>query len=381
MTEFSTFSKLNCKHFSFCSGCELKSNVSPPPIWQDIKNYFFSENFFSVDFISAEILGWRTRAKLAVRGNFDSPEIGLFKRGTHEVFSIFDCPLHHPSINAGIKQLRELIVIHKISPYNEKSLSGMLRYVQMVVERKTGKVQLALVINSFKNEKDLLPFVEQLSKDDLWHSIWLNFQPLATNRILGDQWHLEWGEPLLWEKLNHVDICFHPACFGQAHFSLFEKMLKSIRCFLLPSRKVVEFYAGVGAIGLSLIDLVGDLTCCEINPFAGFCFHDSVTKLSLELQGKATFKVGNAQECAFLIHEANVLIVDPPRKGLDKALLREICLSNHLEQIIYLSCGWESFKKDYEEIKGSGWKVENVEGYLFFPGSNHVEILASLKRA
>jgi len=77
----------------------------------------------------------------------------------------------------------------------------------------------------------------------------------------------------------------------------------------------------------------------------------------------------------------DIVIVDPPRKGLDYQVLDALCQTKGPSQILYLSCGPVSFQRDCEKLFAHGWKVDNAEAYLFFPGSNHVEILCSLKRS
>ena len=84
------------------------------------------------------------------------------------------------------------------------------------------------------------------------HSLWLNFHPISSNRVLGEKWQLIAGEPLLWQMLNGTPVAFHPGAFSQTHLPLFEKMLWQINNWVSPRERIVEFYAGVGAIGLSL---------------------------------------------------------------------------------------------------------------------------------
>src|SRR5579872_1743364 len=227
MTKFST-EKILCGHFPRCSGCQIQTEVCRPPIWKEIEEFFHQQNTEILSH-SREIIGWRTRAKLAVRGTKAEPQIGLFKRGTHEVVEILDCPLHTPPLNRALLFLREQVVRCGIEPYVEKQRKGLLRYVQLWEERSHKKVQLTLVVNAEAASAELLNFVEELKKWEGWHSIWVNFQPEATNRILGDEWLHCFGKEYLWEKMGGVYVSFHPACFSQAHPTLFEEILQEIQ--------------------------------------------------------------------------------------------------------------------------------------------------------
>ncbi len=73
-------------------------------------------------------------------------------------------------------------------------------------------------------------------------------------------------------------------------------------------------------------------------------------------------------------------LADPPRKGLDQDVLNAINSTATLKQFIYISCGWNSFKRDCEALIEAGWTLKNVNGYVFFPGSDHIEILADFRK-
>jgi 23S rRNA (uracil1939-C5)-methyltransferase len=378
MTEFSTM--LKCSYFPLCSGCEQQGDISSSPSWLHVKDFFHRiAPALPLSLTIKEVTGWRTRAKLAVRGNHQHPEIGLFKKGSHEVVSIPTCPLHHPSINKVCTRLREVMIEKKIPPYREEDATGLLRYLQFVVERKTKKVQLALVVNRSGKDSQLESFVQQLYMQAGLHSVWLNFQPAQTNRIFGDEWNLCVGDPYLWENLGGVDCAFHPACFGQAHLSIYEEALQKIKEWVDPHKHILELYAGVGTIGLCLSSQSQKVVSIEINPYASECFHLARLKLPLDTQRKISMTISSSQNAIPLIQDHEVMIVDPPRKGLEEKVLDAICHSS-LSQLIYLSCGPLSFQRDCEKLLQHGWRIDKAECYLFFPGCDHVEILCGFKK-
>lgn len=370
MTKLST---ITCSYFPTCSGCKKQTDLFNSPNWQQIQSYFSPH---PITLHHDKVIGWRMRAKLAVRGTTQNPSIGLFKAGTHEVFDLIDCPLHHPSINQALQIIRETLSHISLEPYNETKISGLLRYLQFVVERKTGKVQLTLVINAKTLDPNLTRYVKQLYTHDIWHSIWVNFQPGSTNTILSDQWQRLEGEPYVWESLNNQEIPFHPACFAQAHLDLFELMLKHIEENLLPHKKVLELFAGVGAIGFTALPKSQSVTCVEANPFAKQCFDLAKQKLP---EGSPIFFQNQRAENAS-IDQAEVLIVDPPRKGLDAQLRKRILGQPQLQQLIYVSCGWEGFVRDCDDFLKQGWQIQHAAGYLLIPGSDQIETLTIFKK-
>ncbi len=379
MKEFST--GIKCTYFPQCSGCEEQENPTCPPIWNDLKNFLHTQvPDLEILLIHKEILGWRMRSKLAVRGTTSFPEIGLFKRGSHEVIAIPDCPLHHPAINRAYQTVVDSIVEMRILPYQEKNHSGILRYFQFSVDKKSRRVQLVVVANQSMQSPMLEKWVKQLYTKGGFHSIWINFQPASTNTIFGNHWLLCEGEPYLEEKIDRVAFSFHPACFMQAHLTLFEQLIQSIRKNIIPNKQVVDLYAGVGVIGLNIAQECKQVICIEQNPFAAECFELSRLKLSPDIQKKSHFYSGDVEEFSSIICDAEIVIADPSRKGISAKVLEAINSSTKVQQLIYISCNPLSFKRDTLSLLNSGWKITKAEGYLLFPGTNTVETLCFFER-
>ena len=145
-------------------------------------------------------------------------------------------------------------------------------------------------------------------------------------------------------------------------------------------KKIVEFYAGVGTIGLSLLPKAKQLILSEFNKVGKRCFEENLKPFSPDLQKKATYHELDARKGASLLVEGEVVIVDPPRKGIEPALFEKILASPILEELIYISCGWAAFKRESEILLQKGFKLLYAKGYLFFPGTNHIEILAHFSR-
>lgn len=372
---------INCPHFDFCSGCQRNRQIEQLDVYSEAKEFFLEHDVANVPLRVGSPTGWRCRAKLATRGTADNPQIGLFEEGSHHVVDIPLCQVHHPAINQAIEILRVWISQNKISLYDEQTGLGFLRYLQLAVERKTMRVQLVLVINQRQDvwEKDkgngLLESLWQ-NPQACWHSIWLNFNPRKDNVIFSPRWQHVFGEKWLWERFLERDVCFHPASFAQANPEMFEKLLESVKKHI-PQTNLIEFYAGVGVIGLVVAERCKTVCCVEIVPLAQTCFEESVKRLPVGLAARLTYICDSAVKQEHLLDgPVQVVLVDPPRKGLDEALLKKLYKPNHLQRLIYISCGWESFKHDCQQLLLNGWKLGHAETFLFFPGSEHLEVLA-----
>lgn len=370
---------IDCPHFQWCSGCTLNKDVDHPPLLKDAIQYFNSIGRHYPLF-TGHVCHWRTRAKLAVRGTSDFPLVGLFKKKTHDTLDIPFCRVHHPSINKAADHLRQWIKEQDVRPYEESTGTGDLRYVQFAVERSTGKVQASLVFNTKNwNEAKLERLWEK--EPHMWHSLWVNINLKQTNTIFGSDWHLIKGQELLWEKIGRVEICLLPSSFAQANLEAFEMLLSSLKKVVLPGSRIVEYYAGGGVIGMNMLEEAAKVFCCEINPHSEECFNLSKQKLSDGLQEKITYHVGPAVQLTHFMKEANAVVADPPRKGLEPFFLEELCAHQNIKQFIYISCGWPSFKRDCEFLLNRNWELQLTEGYLFFPGTDHLETLAVFKRS
>ncbi|MCE5319365.1 MAG: hypothetical protein LLG04_18615 [Parachlamydia sp.] len=368
---------IHCPHFPICSGCTLSEKVDAPPVLKEMRSFFQTRGLSNLPIHAGAAEGWRCRAKLAVRGSAQTPIVGLYQKGSHHPIDIPLCRVHHPALNQAADALRHFIQSEDIEPYNEQTFQGELRYIQLALERSTGKVQLVLVVNRDSTSINL----EKLWSIGIpWHSIWLNHNTRRDNVIFGNEWVLFKGEPFLWEAIGGVSICFHPASFGQANLDLFERLIASLKAQLHSACSLVEYHAGVGMIGLCLAEKCQTVVSCEANPQAAQCFILSKEKLGADIQKKLSYRMGRAEENLHLLQEGDVILVDPPRKGLDAHLLKGLKELQGPKTLFYISCGWPAFQRDCDALQNAGWKLEHAEGYTLFPGTDHVELLARFKK-
>ncbi|XP_068335397.1 uncharacterized protein [Pyrus communis] len=443
---------LHCPHFESCSGCTHEFNLHRPVIVDEATEFFKTVGVSDFTFDSCKLWGWRCRAKLAVRGSPETPLIGLYQEGTHNVVDIPQCKAHHPSINAAVELLKQGIAELHVEPYDEDEGTGDLRYVQMAVtthntslpasERyKNGKVQVALVWNS-RNENS--PNTEKLqalanfiwrnggprSTVNLIHSVWANFQTSSNNIIFGNRWRHLLGERDFWEHVGGIDISLAPSSFGQANTRAFDTLLRKLQKYVPQGASVADLYAGAGVIGLSLAVTrkCRSVRCIEINKESKVSFEKSVDRLPNSVESSISWHLADtSKDPLSWIMGSDVLVVDPPRKGLDASLvdaLRSIASAKRKaksssdssssrgkdekrpwmlrakeasvqigseiasedskswpQTLIYISCGWESFKEDCKDLLSSkAWHLEKAHGYNFFPGTQSIEVLAVFKR-
>lgn len=379
------------------------------------------------------------------------PLIGLYEEGTHNVVDIPECKAHHPSINAAVVLLKRAMAELNIEPYDEDNETGELRYVQMAVttyntslpasERyKHGKVQVALVWNS-RSENS--PSFEKLNAlaNYMWikggprrevhliHSVWANFQTSRSNVIFGNRWRHLLGEADFWEHVGGIDVSIAPSSFGQANTRAFDSLLRKLQKYVPYGASVVDLYAGAGVIGLSLAATrkCRSVKCVEVNKEAKHSFEKTASRLQIDMDSSISWhQADTSKEPHSWLMGSDVIVVDPPRKGLDPSLLialqsvsfmkikhnlsdssekrakiekrpwilreRETSVQSNGQMaqdespslpqtLIYISCGWDSFKEDCRSLLSSkAWHLEKAHGFNFFPGTQSIEVLAVFKR-
>jgi tRNA/tmRNA/rRNA uracil-C5-methylase (TrmA/RlmC/RlmD family) len=360
----------SCSIFPKCSGCSFQEHVTSPKVWEQIVDCCGVSQL-----IYGDLTSWRSRAKLAVRGSVDRPCIGLFEEDSHDVVNLQHCPLHYPVMNEALETIRMQMKVCKIEPYREKEHKGRLRYLQMVSDRK--KIQLSLVWNGDALEEKEKFFVKQLYNAGMFHSIWSNYHPKKSNTIFGDFWNLEEGEEDFFQNIHGKSFIFHPSNFAQAHLSLFEKMLDYIDGLVSDGKFVIDLYSGVGCIGLFLAEKSKKVMLVESSFYAKKSFEKTLERFSESVKKKCLFITNPVEDVD--ISDGDVILVDPPRKGLSKKCKEKI-FTSQAKQLIYVSCGPDSFIRDYREILREGWILEEYKGFLLFPGTDHVEIVASFLR-
>mmetsp|Transcript_7427 Transcript_7427/g.16764 ORF Transcript_7427/g.16764 Transcript_7427/m.16764 type:complete len:635 (+) Transcript_7427:212-2116(+) len=341
---------------------------------------------------------WRVESKLAVRAGKDGIKIGLFLPKSHEILDYENCAVHHPAIDSAISKIRKAANALKVIGYNDETGEGQLRYLKMDVERAKSRVQLTLVWNAASEEAagpSLKAFLARLKDMPIWHSIWVNFNAASkhVDRILEydeNSWKQYHGEEsMIREELASVKLpyqqprlCFPPTVFRQANLTAFEAIIASLREFVPEDSRVVEFYGGVGTIGLHLADKVQSLHCSDENPNNEKCFNTSCAELPEEIRSKLKYKPGAAATKLKQLKKADVLVVDPPRKGLEAEVLEALTGSDcpDLKTLLYVSCGFPALQRNLAALQASGWKLTHAAGYLLFPGADHLETFCVLNR-
>jgi 23S rRNA (uracil1939-C5)-methyltransferase len=369
-----------CPHRPPCPGCPRFGRPEPPErAWKLVRETARQAGLPEPAFHQSTGLGHRHRARLAIRGRTRSPKVGLFQAGTHRIADTPNCRVHHPLINLAARALREAIRETGIEPYADRPHRGVLRYAQFVVERSTDRIQVVLVGRGTQPEiLGALPEVFATKLGARLQGLFFNGQPERTNAILGPTMRRIQGEPATRERLGNVDVFFPPGAFGQNHLPLFERAVERITD-LVPNESVVaEMYCGVGSIGLGLLGRAREIRFNERSPDGLKGLERGLEAQPAEARARARIFAGSAAERTDALDGADIVIVDPPRRGLD-AELCEALASRPPDRLVYLACGLERLIEDLDRLQApGGLQLVGIEAFDFFPFTEHVETLVWL---
>ena len=331
--------------------------------------------------VNGDIAGFRHRARLAIRGRLGSPKVGLFELGTHRVVHIPNCSVHHPLINHVANVVRRALVDAHVTCYSDAAHLGLARYLQVVVERSSQTAQVVVVANAETPEPlavclDLIR--ERLGKD--LHSLWFSANLGRSNTILGTDFQNWCGPAGVVERFGGAAVHYPPGAFGQSNLGIAQLIVEHVRGLIPAGSRVLEFYAGVGAIGLSILQQVAEIKMNEVNPNSLSGLELGLEKLNAAERSKVSVIPGEAGAARSAASDIPIVIADPPRKGLDPQL------SDHLSQfpphrLIYISCDIESLRRDAAQLTAHGkLRLGGLTAFNLMPFTEHVETVARFER-
>lgn len=326
---------------------------------------------------------YRNKAQFPFGRNKDGRIVtGFYAGRTHDIVEQEDCLL-------GVEENREILSIirnfmeeYKIEPYNEETHRGLVRHVLIRKGFQTGELMVCLVINGRK-----LPGQQALTEHLLeipgMTSISLNVNQEKTNVILGKELINLWGEGHITDYIGAVQYRISPLSFYQVNPVQTERLYGTALEYagLTGNETVWDLYCGIGTISLFLAQKAKQVYGVEIVPQA---IDDARENARLNHMENVEFFVGKAEEVLPEQYERNqiyadVIVVDPPRKGCDEKCLETIVKMSP-NRVVYVSCNSSTLARDVKYLEERGYRTERVRCVDMFPHSGHVETCVLLQR-
>lgn len=309
---------------------------------------------------------------------------GFYAGRTHSIIENTHCCIQS-EVNEQILQIiLDYCLRNHIAAYDEKTGKGVLRHILTRVGLRTGEIMVCLIINA--NKKKMLnihELVDDLIKIDGMTSITLNINREKTNRILGDRIIPVWGQNYITDYIGNVKYQISPLSFYQINPKQTEVLYRKAMEYagLEGNETVWDLYCGIGTISLFLAQKAKKVYGVEIVPQA---IEDAKRNAEINDFNNVEFFVGKAEEVLPREYEKNgiyadVIVVDPPRKGCDASLLDTIVKMSP-KRVVYVSCDPATLARDVKILEENGYHVEKVSVVDQFGHSVHVESVVKLSR-
>lgn len=328
---------------------------------------------------------YRNKAQFPVgRDKNGNVVIGFYAGRSHDIIDTESCAIGAPVNDKIVAIVRSFIEDNHISTYDEETGRGLVRHILIRVGFTTKEIMVCLVTNGNK-----LPhsetLIDELVKIDGMTSICLNVNMENTNRILGDKCITLWGQSYITDYIGDIKYQISPLSFYQVNpvqtNVLYNKALEYAD--LSGDETVWDMYCGIGTISLFLAQKAKKVYGVEIVPQA---IDDARHNAEINGITNAEFFVGKAEEVVPDIYKkggdgshADVVVVDPPRKGCDQVLLDTLV---HMapERIVYVSCDPATLARDVRILQEKGYEAKKVAVVDQFCHSGHVETVVLLSR-
>ena len=322
---------------------------------------------------------YRNKAQYPIRKEGNQIQIGFYASRSHRVIDWDCCGIQDKRCEQVIQVVRKFLDTYKISIYDEVTHTGLVRHLMVRTGFFTGEMMVCLVINgeSLPHTED---FLKALQGIEGITSVVLNINKAKTNVILGHETKVLQGRAYIIDTIGDLKFKISPLSFFQVN-PLQTKVLydKALEYAGLTGKEVVwDAYCGTGTISLFLAQKAKKVYGVEIIEPAIENAHDNATLNNIH---NVEFFVGKAEEIIPAQYEkglvADTIVVDPPRKGCDQALL-ETLIKMAPGKIVYVSCDPATLARDLGYLVDKGYKVEKVQPVDMFPETTHVETVVCL---
>ncbi|MFB6367079.1 23S rRNA (uracil(1939)-C(5))-methyltransferase RlmD, partial [Paenibacillus elgii] len=330
---------------------------------------------------------WRYRNKAQVPIGLAAGEEGgliggFYAQGSHRIIDMEACLIQHENNDDVVAAVKRIARELGIRPYNEETGKGLLRHVIARYGFNTGEIMVVLVTNGrdIPRRDELVGLIREAIPDV--RSICQNVNRQQTNVIFGDETRVLWGSEVIYDTIGDVRFAISARSFYQVNPVQTEVLYRKALDYagLSGEETVIDAYCGIGTISLFLAQKAREVYGVEIVPEA---IEDAKRNALVNEIRNVRFEVGGAE---VVIPEwkrqgiaPDVIVVDPPRKGCDAALLETI-LAMRPERVVYVSCNPSTLARDLRVLEDGGYRTAEVQPVDMFPHTVHVESVALLVR-
>ena len=377
-----------CPISASCGGCDFhhmdyeeETRLKADRVRQAL-NRIGGENFAEMPILSAPTCeSYRNKAQYPVACKKGRAYAGFFKAGTHEVVENKRC-LILPTESDQVKDaVIDYVNQFRVTVYDEATGKGLLRHIYVRRGAVSGQILVCLVVNGRKLPK-VEELVKRLEKIPGFTTLVLSVNTKAGNAVLGDEFITLHGPGYIEDTLCGLNFRLSPRSFYQVNHHQAQRLYEAAiaQAGITKEDTVLDLYCGVGTITLAMAKSAGKVIGVEVIPQAVQDAKDNAVRNGIE---NAEFFCGDAGQAALELEskgiKADVVVVDPPRKGLNADTIE--ALSRFApRRIVYVSCDPATLARDVALLKERGYSVLNATAADLFPRCAHVETIVCLSK-
>lgn len=329
----------------------------------------------------ATAAGSRIRAKLAITGTSELPQIGFYD-DQQKIVPVDQCPLHHPLINEFTQQLPGIVQAARLIPYDMQKDRGELKFLVLTCSPSHHQLMVQFVLRSKEAVDRIRGFWRQMSDADKQTVtvMSVNLQPVRSSLIAGTEELSVSQQTILPIQFGSTELLFGPQSFLQTNYEVASLLYEAAGRILRENaaKKVLDLYCGVGAFSLTAGSAAHSVLGIDVSANAIDCATEAARKNRI---GNSEFLCRSLDQftmAELTTHDFDTVICNPPRRGLDAASVTLI-QSLRPEWIVYSSCNAVTLQRDVRLLQPE-YHLESIQPFDMFPFTNHFEVLGLLRR-
>ncbi|MBC2397496.1 23S rRNA (uracil(1939)-C(5))-methyltransferase RlmD [Clostridium tetanomorphum] len=378
-----------CPIYNRCGGCQIQHISYEGQLEfkrQKVKDVL--SRIGKIDVNVESVIGmknpyrYRNKVQLPVGKDEDNVKIGFYAQRSHQIIDINNCFIQDEIADKVIALTKEWMQKYNIEAYNEEKHKGIVKHIMIRKAFKTNQIMIVIIArnNELPYKKEFINIMVENIEGLV--SVIQNVNSKKTNVIMGDKNITLWGKDTIVDYIGNFKFNISPLSFFQVNPIQTEILYnKALEYADLNGNEIVfDAYCGTGTISLFLSQKAKKVYGVEI-------IKEAIDNAKINAKennvNNAEFIVGKSEEIIpKLIHKgikADVVVVDPPRKGCEKSLLEEIA-NMKPKRIVYVSCDPSTLARDLAILKDLGYNTEKVQPVDMFSQTSHVECVVLMSR-
>lgn len=373
-----------CPYFGKCGGCTLQHIAYPMQLNEkqnmviEAFNRYFDGDVSRIKFNepigASNLYEYRNKTSLPLRFDGEKVVSGLYAKESNKLVYVDKCILENKAVQNTLSRVLTFLTKHNASIYNPHLHQGIIREVVIRGFEENGEVQVTFILT--KEDKKTIDYLKKFDCASVNYSINDDFK---SPEIFGNNVVCINGKEKIKGKLNNLTFSISPKAFFQLNIEQTIVLYNKIKDLakLDGTQNVIDCYCGIGTIGLTLAPFAKEVKGIDINKDGiidanNFALENGIKNAKF-YSGNILPHLNQFKEKGF---KPDILVVDPPRKGLDQNIIRYL-QKGEIEKIIYVSCNPSTLVKNLNHLSKK-YKVESVDTIDLFPFTSHTESITTL---